>query len=146
MKYLMILRGCQGSGKSTYAKKLTEKFKSLFKSSAVICSADDYFMVNGVYNFNASKLGHAHSDCYDKVTRAMAAEVKLIVLDNTNVKTGDYKNYLKAAETYGYQVRYKVFDALDDESIETYIKRNVHNVPADTIKRMAKTLKESLGE
>jgi len=49
---LVIIRGCSGSGKSTLAKLLGSNFKHF--------EADMYFMKNGVYQFDGTKLGAAH--------------------------------------------------------------------------------------
>ena len=47
-KTLYILRGIPGSGKTTHAKRLAG-------TNGVIISADDYFMRDGEYCFDASK-------------------------------------------------------------------------------------------
>jgi len=46
-KNLVIVRGLPGAGKSSFAKLL----------GSAICTADDYFIKNGKYNWTASKIG-----------------------------------------------------------------------------------------
>lgn len=72
------MRGYPGSGKSTKAKELAERF------DAVICSADDYFMKDGNYKFNVSKLKDAHQQCQDKALNAINSG-KNVIVDNTNL-------------------------------------------------------------
>lgn len=69
MKKVIILRGLPGSGKSRYAKRLKEESKLI----SVICSTDEYFMVddldsidhngvirNRIYKFDPTKLVEYH--------------------------------------------------------------------------------------
>jgi hypothetical protein len=37
------------------------KWNSTFKIRAVVCSADNFFMNDGVYQFDPAKLGNAHT-------------------------------------------------------------------------------------
>ena len=48
---MIILRGVAGSGKSTLAQALAEKYED-----SVICSADDFFMLDGEWVFILVKL------------------------------------------------------------------------------------------
>ncbi len=52
-KVLYIVRGIPGSGKSTFAKQLVG-------ADFLVCEADKYFMVDGEYKFDATKLKQAH--------------------------------------------------------------------------------------
>ena len=57
MKQLILLRGLPGSGKSTFAKSL----------GGIHIEADQYFMQDGEYKFDASQLKHAHNYCYSSI-------------------------------------------------------------------------------
>ena len=57
-KICLILRGAQGSGKSTFADDWRDKF--------TICSADHFFEKDGYYNFNPSLLKEAHKVCKEE--------------------------------------------------------------------------------
>jgi hypothetical protein len=88
IKCLIILRGCSGSGKSTLANQI--------KFNGVICSADDYFTdSNGVYTFDASKLEDAHNDCRVKAENAMVNHLTPVIIDNTNLKIWEFKQYVQ---------------------------------------------------
>ncbi len=55
---VVIMRGTPGSGKS-YLAGLVHKTALEHGYSSVICSADDFFMVDGKYNFSTAKLVRA---------------------------------------------------------------------------------------
>lgn len=128
-KTLIILRGCSGAGKSTMAKALTAA-----NPNAVICSTDSFFLDNtGKYVFDPSKLGVNHKKCQDKADSHMSAGTPLVVIDNTNTTRWEMKPYVDMAAKYGYTVQYVTVSC----DIELCIKRNVHQVPAEAIRRMA---------
>ncbi len=130
MKKITLLIGVPGSGKSFKAKEIASN-----NPNTVICSTDDYFMVNGVYQFDPKKLGINHGACQFKAEKAMIDGFDVII-DNTNITQGSRYPYVKLAEKYGYEVE-EVFVECD---IEVAIKRNTHNVPEATIRRMAATI------
>ncbi len=57
MRNLYIVRGLPGSGKSTFAKFVGDSF----------VEADMFFMKNGKYEFDMSKIRDAHSWCLSTV-------------------------------------------------------------------------------
>ena len=59
MKTLYLLRGLPGSGKSTLAKSI----------GGIHIEADQYFMEDGEYKFDGSKIKLAHNYCQSQ-TRA----------------------------------------------------------------------------
>jgi len=69
MKELFLLRGLPGSGKSTLAKSL----------GGMRIEADQYFMYEGKYEFDASKLKEAHAWCQNAVSVWMKSQDKIIV-------------------------------------------------------------------
>ena len=55
-RYLIVLRGAPGSGKSTHAKRLCKK---LNMHEYRICSADHYFVrPDGLYDWNKNLLSN----------------------------------------------------------------------------------------
>lgn len=52
---ILILRGTNSAGKSTFANLIKS-----FYPETIICSADDYFIKNGIYEWEKEKIGHAH--------------------------------------------------------------------------------------
>jgi len=102
---LIIMQGHSGSGKSTFVN-------SFAKDTDSIISTDDYFMNNGEYEFDESKLEDYHMKALTKCINAMQDATRnnerdcTIWLDNTNCKTDDVKPYLPFAKFNKFQVIY----------------------------------------
>jgi len=94
-KVVIILRGLQGSGKSTVAK--------LFNTKA-ICCADDYFVHDGEYKWYGAGLPHAHAWSMRKCRRFMKKQARCIIIDNTSVRERDLVPYNDLARQFGYIV------------------------------------------
>lgn len=118
VKILYIIRGLPGSGKSTLAKQLAPDNHY---------EADDYFMVNGKYMFDKTKLKAAHMDCRKKVENDMKKGIQKIAVANTFIRKWEYQPYVDLASHYGYLVVLKVC---------TGNYKNIHGVPDDVINRM----------
>lgn len=122
-KNLIIVRGVPGCGKSTLAKILSEGNKF------PVCTADDYFMKNGEYKFDISKLGSAHKSCKDKCEKNMKTNVEKIFVANTSTMEKELTDYFMLAEKYGY----KVFSIIVENR---HGGKNSHGVPDDKILTM----------
>lgn len=128
---VIILRGVPGSGKSTETKKHPD---------AYIVSADHYFIGDdGVYRFDMAKIAAAHGQCKGKFQSALKAKKPLIIVDNTNTTVKELKFYYEEAKTAGYEVEIIRIDC----DPEVAAKRGVHNVPKDTVIKMAGRLASS---
>lgn len=96
--HLILLRGVPGSGKTTLAKSIQPDFR---------VSADDFFMVNGNYEFDASKLKEAHNWCQTEVWNYMSnsdSSETVICVDNTFTQLWEMVYYYQAAYTHGFTV------------------------------------------
>ncbi len=129
MRRFFVMRGVQGSGKST----LTADIK-LARPDAIICSADKFFVdpLTGMYEFDFSKLGLAHAWCFEKFREAVAADDTTIILDNTNIRVAHFIKYVEYAETYGYQTIICQCDLVDADA---GAERNLHGLEANKIQR-----------
>ena len=103
MKKLYIVRGLPGSGKSTFAE-------ALVGSDFLVCEADKYFIVDGEYKFDATKLREAHEWCRNRVETYMKDSLvndqfyREIAVSNTFTQEWEMEAYYKLAEKYGYMV------------------------------------------
>jgi len=120
---MYIMSGCQGSGKSTWAKT---------KQSAITVSADDYFTVGSNYRFDFTKLGKAHAECFRKAILTVQSRTDCVV-DNTNSTTLEIAPYYQLAKAYGYNV---VIVKVSCDSSKA-ASRNVHGVPEAGVKATA---------
>ena len=77
MKDLVILRGLPGSGKSTFAYKL----------SRAVCTADDFVTRNGEYKWSQDAMPAAHAWCLRKCERFMKANIETVVVANVDRKS-----------------------------------------------------------
>jgi broad-specificity NMP kinase len=70
---LIIIRGIPGSGKTS--------FSNLLKTKA-ICTADDYHMRNGIYDWKPERVSAAHDWCQRKCRRFMEKKIERIIVEN----------------------------------------------------------------
>ena len=129
-KVMFIMRGLSGSGKSTIVGLLKETYPQ-----AVSCSADDFFMVDGIYQFDQNKLSDAHSTCQSKANIACKQDIPVVVIDNTNVRKWEMNTYHGMATRWHYNVVHIIPRtpwAFDPEELT---RRNKHGVPKDILVR-----------
>ena len=119
-KSLILVRGIPGSGKTTFAEMLA---KSLH---AQVFSADDYFLVDGQYKFNATKLGEAHTLCVQNTEDAMWGQEPIIFVANTFTTPREMKVYFDIAAKYGYDVFSIIIE-------NRHGNANIHSVPGKTL-------------
>lgn len=127
MKNLILLRGLPGAGKSSFAKTMWSEY--------VVCEADDYFVENGEYKFNARDLPKAHNWCKFRVEVFMKDNqtnpqfYPNIVVSNTFTQEWEFRDYYKLAEQYGYRVYSLIVE-------NRHGGKSVHNVPEETVVSM----------
>ena len=142
MKSVVILRGCAGSGKTTYAQRLKSRLNSLLSVSCVVCSADDYFTHNGTYHFDHAKLGAAHEACRKAAHEALTHGINVVVIDNTNISRYEFKDYIDYAIEFGYCVVERAIGL--DLDLDTLVKRGTHKVPREKVESTLRRLKDSI--
>jgi len=123
---VVILRGLPGAGKSSYAASL---------KGAKIVSADHYFDTPVGYRYDKSKISDAHRACMRKFLDLLGAGERLVVVDNTNVRSMYWSPYATVADAMGYRVEIRSFWVPVDVSVA----RNIHTVPLYTVRNMAKS-------
>lgn len=136
-KTVFIMRGVSGSGKSTIARAIQKIYPS-----AVLCSADNYFIREGEYHFSADDLGSAHKYCQKLAEEAVKNDTNVIIIDNTNVKRWEMKFYMDLARQYLYHkviVEPKI-DWRNDPSL--LASRNTHDVDENTIRKKIKAFED----
>lgn len=122
---MFILRGVQGSGKSSLAR-------GLVADEGVIHSTDDFFFRGGVYAFNPEKLKEYHALNFRRFKESLRRGIPVVVADNTNVTRLEWVHYAQTAGSFGYDV---IIVSLPHPDPEEAAKRNVHGVPASEIRK-----------
>jgi predicted kinase len=123
-KILYIVRGVPGSGKSTFAKSL----------GGTHFETDKFFMVDGEYKFDGTKIKEAHKWCQDSVNTAMLLNHtsglnSIIVVSNTFTQEWEMEPYFQMANYFDY----KVFSIVVENR---HGGINQHGVPEDKIQIM----------
>ena len=119
VKELFLLRGLPGSGKSTLAKSLGGKH----------IEADKYFMKDGEYQFDITRLRDAHSWCQTMVGSWMSDGEERIVVSNTFTQEWEMQPYYAMAEGWDY----RVFSIIVENR---HGGINQHGVPEDKLQTM----------
>ncbi|KAF4019858.1 hypothetical protein G4228_011498 [Cervus hanglu yarkandensis] len=99
---LVLLRGLPGSGKSFLARTLQED-----NPSGVILSTDDYFYINGQYQFDVRYLGEAHEWNQNRAKEAFEKKVSPVIIDNTNLQAWEMKPYVALSQKHKYKVLFR---------------------------------------
>lgn len=122
MAKLTLIRGLPGSGKSTYAR--------LVLRADVHYEADQFFLVgsNDDYVFDASLIKIAHEWCFSNTVRALRRGHDVVV-SNTFTQLWELNKYLELL---------RLIPDLEVEIVEMKTQYGtIHNVPEDTLKKMA---------
>ncbi len=117
-KQITLVRGVSGSGKSTVANLI----------SGYVVSADDYFMVDGIYKFDPSQLKSAHQYCQSLVETHMERGVNVVVA-NTFTRKWEMDAYFSLADKYGYMIHTIIVE-------NRHGGKNIHDVPPEAINNM----------
>lgn len=131
MRTVTILCGIPGAGKST--------LRAHTYAGVPVCSADDYFVEDGVYRFDPSKLPAAHAACLRRFVYLLTErqeDITDIVVDNTNTTVAEIAPYAALALAYGYTLDIVTVEC----DPEVAFTRQTHGVPLAAIQAMAKRL------
>jgi hypothetical protein len=129
MKQLILLRGLPGSGKSTAAKLL-----GAGGAGYAHFESDMFFMEDGKYKFDATKLRDAHQWCQGQVEHAMllnhtSGYNSTIIVSNTFTQEWEMQAYFDLAERWDYRVTTLIVE-------NRHGGVNVHGVPQETLTKM----------
>ncbi len=149
MGRVVILSGVSGSGKSTSARKLWNDLEP--GNYCKVVSADDFFMVDGEYKFDPTKLSDAHGKCFreyisvlnDGVHTASGfkSSYDLVVVDNTNTTAVEIAPYILGAQAYGWEVEILTVMCETEADIKACAARNAHGVSFEGVLRQHTNLK-----
>lgn len=127
-KILYILRHVPGAGSSTLANILAE---------GRVFEADQFFLSEGQYKFDPSKLGEAHNNCKIRLHAAMLEGISPLCVSNTTTTEKELQPYLDMASNMGYNAFVLVVE-------NRHGGKNVHGVPDDKLASMRERLMNSI--
>lgn len=126
---LTLIRGLPGSGKSTLAQKLVDLAIHETQQKTVHLEADMYFVNEaGEYHFQPENLKQAHAWCEQSCEKQLQQRHNVVV-SNTFVQHWEMKAYKAFAKQYNAKLEVIVCKGKF---------ASIHDVPAETIKRMKK--------
>lgn len=143
-RVLVIMRGLPGSGKSTLARQIVKASLETDDFEPFIFSADDYFVVNGVYRYDPARLQDAHRYIQYQASEAMRKAISPVIIDNTNTQLWEMKPYAVRAVQCGYIIR--IIEpmtpwAFNDKELA---RRNIHGVPRVKLKDMLERYEKNI--
>lgn len=124
MTKLYLIRGLPGSGKSTIAAAL----------GVEVYEADQYFIVDGVYRYDSTRIYAAQRWCQTRTQEALR-EGRSVAVANTFTRARELRPYFEIARELSI--------------VPTVIKaentfQNVHGVPQETLNRMRQRWQDDL--
>merc|ERR1719356_892640 len=137
VKGLIVLRGLPGSGKTTLAKKLSQRSKN-----AQICTEDRYHWSGkedglGEYRFQPQLVFLAREWCTKEIREAIQENVNLIILDNHNARISMYEDHIQFAVEHGY--RFRIIEFVASASlIDKYRARSYKKFPREVYVKLLK--------
>jgi predicted kinase len=115
---LYIIRGLPGSGKTTLAKQLVHPSRH--------AEADQFFELEGSYQFDHTKIKEAHEWCQAKVKKLLG-DSRNCAVSNTFTQRWEYQPYIEMVEGTSHD-----FQVIEVHGPWT----NVHGTPESVIKQM----------
>lgn len=135
-RVMVLMRGAPGSGKSFLSRAIVDKTLGNGDYRNHIFSADDYFIVNGVYKYQADRIDEAHRFNQSNVRAKARDGWSPIVVDNTNMRLWEMQAYVQIAADNGYYL--EVLEPITHwrYNARSLSARNTHGVPEQKIKNM----------
>lgn len=124
---LTLIRGCPGSGKSTYAKN---------HYNCLILENDMFHRVNGEYMYDTDNMKNAMKWCFNMCECALANGMDVVVA-NTLTRKRFIQSYVDLALAYGAD--FEVLRCTADYG-------NTHNVPKYVLESMRNGFEDWPGE
>ncbi|XP_039754845.1 uncharacterized protein LOC120629849 isoform X2 [Pararge aegeria] len=136
-RILIIMRGLPGSGKTYLAERIIDAIyctRNQYYSTHIL-STDAYFMRNGDYIYDKSRISEAHEWNQRRARDAMAEGVSPVIIDNTNIELWEMECYVVQGVKNGYIIEVLEPNTPWAKKANQLCRRNSHNVPVAAIRR-----------
>lgn len=132
VKQLIIIRGAQGSGKTTTAAVWANW------EDARWYEADQYWEDrNGNYDYDPDRIAKAHAWCFDMVEASVRKGVSRVIVSNTFRRAKDVDRYVDLGHKWGYDVKVYVIAGKHE---------NTHGVPENVVAKCRDGMEPWFGE
>jgi len=121
------MRGLPYSGKSTRARELAG-------DTGRIHSANDFFMVDGLYRYCGGQVRRLHQENQAAFKNSIEEGTPVVILDNCHTKIWQFKESFEFASNLGYGV--EIVAMPHYPGIAAFRKTNWRNIPHQDFMRM----------
>ena len=139
-KYLILIRGLTGSGKTTLADIICGD-----SENRVTISVDDYFYDEDTddYTFIPEELKQAHEWCKQETAVCMTQGFETVIIHNTFTRRWEVEPYLEMAAKHDYRV---IVTSLFDAGLTDYAlaARNEHGIDTRNVRTQRKRWDEDV--
>ncbi|XP_011679349.1 2',3'-cyclic-nucleotide 3'-phosphodiesterase isoform X2 [Strongylocentrotus purpuratus] len=139
-KTLLLLRGPPGSGKSSLATAISEKYPL----KVAICSAEEHIPQGEKPPFSREMLKKAHTDCQQCVKDACKEAYPIVIVDNTNASLLSVKNYSGIGHEFDYVDVLVVPQTSWILDAQELVKRSSRGFPLEDIQRKLEKFQEPI--
>ncbi|VDM36054.1 unnamed protein product [Hydatigera taeniaeformis] len=134
-KFMIILRGPPGSGKSRLAGYIKMRFPT-----AHICSSDNYHSSSikyfEDYQFDSDRHESALHDCEAEAKLYASRGISPLVIDNANMRSYECRPYTEIARAFDYNVIMVIPRTPWRFDVRSLAEYNAHNLSAEMISSM----------
>lgn len=122
-KYLFLIRGLPGAGKTDLAKMLSEE------RYPILAEDDYYHLPDGTYEWTEEKEPLGRQYCIDATLEVLKKGVEKVFVTNVFATHKQIEPYLEAADQYGYRCCVMIVE-------NTHGNLSIHNVDPDDFEEM----------
>ncbi len=132
----MIMRGIQGSGKSTWALNTIKELRKEGVHVRTVSSDHGHINSDGNYEFKPEKINEAHLQCFSgflfylKQESDMGLGPEVLIVDNTNIALWEMTPYVMLAKAYGVP---KIEIVQMSTPLKTCLESQIHGVPEEQV-------------
>ena len=136
VKHVIIMRGIQGSGKSTWALNTIKELRKEGVHVRTVSSDHGHINSDGNYEFKPEKINEAHLQCFSgflfylKQESDMGLGPEVLIVDNTNIALWEMTPYVMLAKAYGVP---KIEIVQMSTHIDTCLKQQIHALDEDKL-------------